>query len=99
MSENRVLIASHIKPWSQCKPEEKIDEHNGLLLCPNHDKVFDSGLITFSNNGSIMISDELNYNDRIFLNLRDDMKITISEKSIKYMEYHRKHIFLNSKKK
>ncbi len=45
-----------------------------------------------------MISDELNCNDRIFLNLRDDMKIAISEKSIKYMEYHRKHIFLDGKK-
>lgn len=73
--------------------QKKIDVHNGLLLCPNHDKIFDSGLITFDNNGNIMISDELNCNDRILLNLRDDMKIAISEKSIKYMEYHRKHIY------
>ena len=47
----------------------------------------------------MMISDELNHNDRISLNLRDNMKITISEKSIKHMEYHREHIFLDSSKK
>ncbi len=93
VAESMVLIASHIKPWSQCTLEEKVDEHNGLLLCPNHDKVFDRGLITFSKNGNIMISSELSYNDRILLNLREDMKIKISEKSEKYMEYHRQHIF------
>ncbi|EEQ58937.1 hypothetical protein CBFG_02647 [Clostridiales bacterium 1_7_47FAA] len=94
VSESRVLIASHIKPWSQCNPKEKVDGYNGLLLCPNHDKVFDIGLITFNDNGNIMISHKLSYNDRISLNLRDDMKITLPEKSAKYIEYHRKHIFL-----
>lgn len=94
VTDSRLLIASHIKPWSQSNSEEKVDVYNGLLLCPNHDKVFDSGLITFNNQGEIIISNELSCNDKIFLNLREDMKIELSEKSAKYMEYHRKNIFI-----
>lgn len=93
VSDSRVLIASHIKPWCQSDSEEKVDINNGLLLCPNHDKVFDSGLITFSDEGNIIISDELSSNDRIFLNLRNDMKISLTEKSVEYMKYHRNNIF------
>lgn len=93
VSDARMLVASHIKPWSECNPNEKVDIDNGFLLCPNHDKVFDSGLITFDNDGSIIISKSLKETDRIFLNLRENMKIEINGKNRKYIEYHRNHIF------
>ena len=93
VSNFRLLIASHIKPWSQSKSEEKLDVYNGLLLCPNHDKVFDSGLITFNDQGNIIISNELNANDRAFLNIRDDIRIELSENCMKYMKYHRNNVF------
>lgn len=93
VSDSRILIASHIKPWSQSMSVEKADVYNGLLLCPNHDKVFDKGFITFNNQGDIIISKELSYNDRIFLNLRDNIKIILPEKRLKYMEYHSEYIF------
>ena len=38
---NELLIASHIKAWKDCEDGEHLDENNGLLLCPNHDKIFD----------------------------------------------------------
>ena len=94
VKDTRMLVASHIKPWRYSEPEEKVDVYNGLLLCPNHDKVFDIGLITFSNQGEIIVSNKLSSADKISINLRDDMKIMLSEKSVKYMEYHRKNIFL-----
>lgn len=93
VSDARMLVASHIKPWSKCNPKEKVDVDNGLLLCPNHDKVFDIGLITFDNDGNIIISKDLKETDRIFLNLRENMKVEISEKNRAYIEYHRSHIF------
>lgn len=43
-----VLVASHIKPSSESNVEEKIDDNNGLLLCANHDKLFDRCLISFN---------------------------------------------------
>ena len=93
MTDSRMLIASHIKPWSKSESNEKVDIYNGLLLCPNHDKVFDNGLITFDSNGSIIISEQLSHNDRLLLNLKEDMKITLYEKNVEYMKYHRNNIY------
>ncbi len=43
-----MLIASHIKPWSECeKAIERLDGANGILLCAHIDKLFDQHLITF----------------------------------------------------
>ena len=87
------LIASHIKPWAESNSIEKLDIENGLLMCPNHDKLFDGGWITFNDEGQIIISPELHQNDKIFMNVREDMKIELSHKNRKYIEYHRKNIF------
>lgn len=93
MGDSRMLIASHIKPWSKSSANEKVDIYNGLLLCPNHDKAFDNGLITFDSNGSIIISEQLSNKDRLLLNLNEDMKITLHKNNIEYMKYHRNNIY------
>ena len=41
-----VLEACHIVPWSICRPEERLDVRNGLLLNSVHHKLFDEGRIT-----------------------------------------------------
>lgn len=96
VSNEQLLVASHIKPWSKSKPEEKLSESNGLLLCPNHDKLFDKGYISFSDDGHIMISSQLSEPDWTPLNVNKDMKISddlISEEVKKYLQYHRTNIF------
>ena len=87
------LIASHLKPWCTSDKKEKLDIGNGLLLCPNHDKLLDKGFISFDENGKILISDKINENDRIFLNINPNMKIEITEDNAYYVSYHRKHIY------
>ncbi|MEX3072143.1 HNH endonuclease [Vibrio alginolyticus] len=43
-----ILVASHIRAWTDCKSKsEKLDGANGLLLSANVDKVFDRHIITF----------------------------------------------------
>jgi hypothetical protein len=42
-----LLVASHIKPWSECNDEERLDPANGLLLATHVDKLFDKHLISF----------------------------------------------------
>lgn len=91
MSNPDLLVASHIKPWRACKPEEKLDISNGLLLCPNHDKLFDGGYITFSDMGNIIISSSLSDDDRTFTNARREMKIQVDEKMKEYLSYHREN--------
>ncbi len=84
-----LLIASHIKPWSKCEPEECLDADNGLLLCPNHDKLFDLNYISFDDDGTIVISDSLDNVDQIFFNVNSSMRITLTERNKQYMKYHR----------
>lgn len=88
-----LAIASHIKPWAACKVEEKIDIENGFLMCPNHDKLFDEGWISFDDNGRIMISDRLQENDKVYMNIRGDMKIDITDKNREYLEFHRRYVY------
>lgn len=59
VEDTNLLIASHIKPWALSSDDEKMDGNNGLLLAPHLDKLFDKGLITFSENGKIIISGKL----------------------------------------
>ncbi len=40
LTDKRLLIASHIKPWKVSSNEERLDGHNGLLLSPYIDKLF-----------------------------------------------------------
>lgn len=93
MNNYELLIASHIKPWSKSTGQEKLDIDNGFLFCPNHDKLFDSGLITFDIDGHIIISNELNDKNRHLLNLKSDMQIMLTEKNKKYLAYHRAEVF------
>ena len=88
-----LLIASHIKPWSKCNNEERLDPFNGLMLAPNIDALFDSGLITFETDGTIKISPKIDPENQKRLGISSDMKLKIRPKSKKYFEYHRNHVF------
>lgn len=50
---NKLLVASHIKPWADCDDRERLDPLNGVAACPTHDAAFDSGLITV--NGGLRV--------------------------------------------
>ena len=52
-----LLRASHIKPWARCESDdERLDVFNGLLLSPTMDALFDAGLMTIGEDGSVMLS-------------------------------------------
>lgn len=55
------LRASHIKPWRDSNDEEKLHGCNGLLLSPHIDHLFDKGMISFSDDGTILISPLLDH--------------------------------------
>jgi hypothetical protein len=66
--EQSLLVASHIKPWATSTNKERLDPFNGLLLNPTWDRLFDQGLVSFEDDGSLMISPYLSQNDRDSLN-------------------------------
>lgn len=90
-----VLIASHIKPWRMCSNKERLDTHNGLLLIPNLDKLFDKELITFEDNGKILISSRLSGDDLLRLKITPDMRLRrkLSKEQLSYIRFHREELF------
>ena len=93
VENHTLLIASHIKPWAESEPKEKLDVDNGFLMCPNHDRIFDKGYITFDDDGKIIISDRLIENDRVSLNVDSRMHIELTESNKKYLKFHREKVF------
>lgn len=92
INKKDILISSHIIPYSKCKnKKDMINHNNGLLLCPNHDALFDSKLISFDQNGKIIISKsiekkiykDLNINKEMFLD-----KKYLNDERLKYLEVH-----------
>jgi len=88
-----MLIASHIKPWKDSTDEERLDANNGLLLCPNHDALFDKGYITFRDDGSILISEHLDQATKNLLNIQEGMKVKLTSGQKVYMAWHRMYCF------
>lgn len=92
-SKPEILIASHIVPWKDATNEERLDVHNGILLSPTYDALFDQHLISFENNGRIIFSEALaqsNYKD-----LGVTGKEVIKDLSVNnhlYLERHRRLI-------
>lgn len=86
-----VLRASHIKEWSDSSREERIDANNGLLLCANHDALFDRHQISFEpNTGDICISASIDAEQREALNLSDSFNLSMSDRMKSYMQIHYK---------
>jgi hypothetical protein len=60
LADSRLLIASHIIPWSLSDPIQKTDAENGLLLSVSWDALFDKGYVSFDDDGNLLCSDLLN---------------------------------------
>lgn len=90
MKNLKLLRASHIKPWGKSDSQEKLDENNGLLLCANHDALFDKHLISFSDYGEIILSNHLDEEDKEQLGIDSITRISVNKEMIKYLEHHRK---------
>ncbi|MCL2513897.1 MAG: HNH endonuclease, partial [Oscillospiraceae bacterium] len=95
VDDERVLIASHIKPWISSNNQERISQENGLLLSPTFDKLFDRGFISFRDSGVIMLSNHFSDgNFRLLgLSVGDKFNIHYSEKMKLFLDFHRDTIF------
>ncbi len=66
LSEPRLLVASHIVPWSKDKAN-RLNPRNGLCLSAIHDKAFDKGLITLSDDYRVLVSSEMLHSEDHFI--------------------------------
>lgn len=102
ITDERILIASHIKPYSACirekREDQALDYLNGLSLSPTYDRLFDQGYITFSDSGELICGTQLSaYTwDKLNINPTAKNKMRIfPENREYYLDYHRKHVFLD----
>jgi len=92
--ENKsILRASHIKPWKNSNNKERLSTFNGLLLTANFDLLFDQGLITFCNQGNIIISNNLDEKTQSILGVDRDITIDLTVEHLPFMEFHRDKVF------
>jgi len=95
ISEESLLIASHIKPWAKSTDMEKLDIRNGFIFTPTYDSLFDKGFISFKNDKSIILSEKINPDIFKILNIKKNDKINLLpiEGRKEYLEYHRDIVF------
>jgi len=81
-------------PWKIGNDRQRLDKFNGLLLSPNLDAAFDAGLITFAEDGKIIISNSLRNNDRRALGIQNHFRLRrIARQHLPYLAYHRRNVF------
>jgi len=66
VAESRLLTASHIVPWSKDKTN-RLNPRNGLCLSALHDRAFDKGLITLSDDLRVIVSKMLKQRTETFV--------------------------------
>ena len=101
VDDERLLIASHIKPWRFSSNKERLDPFNGFLLTPTYDLLFDQGLITFELDCRLKVSPQLDDKVAHKFGLIDGAKFSllplagdVQKKRRMYLEYHQSEVFL-----
>jgi predicted restriction endonuclease len=92
-----VLRASHSKPWADCQSDsERLDVFNGFLLAPDLDALFDRGLITFDNDGAMLVSPKVGIPQLTALRMPDFNNLRlrwITPNHLPYLVWHRDRVF------
>lgn len=100
LAEPRLLLASHIVPWSQDKAN-RLNPANGLCLSALHDRAFDQGLIALTDEYAVILSASLRQRDEAFV--REVLlpltgrQIELPERfmpSVELLAWHRERVFV-----
>ena len=104
LSDARLLMASHIVPWSKDKAN-RLNPSNGLCLSAIHDRAFDKGLITLTDDFKIVVSKELKRKIEPFV---IEVLLPLDGRTIEpperfapqpeFISWHRNQLFVDSRK-
>lgn len=86
-----VLRASHAKPWSECVSDaERLDVFNGFLLVANLDALFDRFLISFDDDGRLLVSSRIGHTELARLGLATNLTLRwVTDQHKNYLAWHR----------
>lgn len=95
-----LLIAGHIVPWSKSK-KNRLNPRNGILTNSLHDKAFELGYITISEDYKVQICSKIlssaNPSDEKYFNTYNGQNIILPSKflpDINFLRIHNKDVFL-----
>jgi predicted restriction endonuclease len=86
----QILRASHIKPWSRSNSREQLDPANGILLLANIDALFDARLVTFDDDGKMIISQRIDHKNRKELGIPANLRRKPDARERRYLAEHRR---------
>ena len=95
VSNAAYLIASHIKPWRHGSNDERLSSHNGLMLAPQVDFLFDRGFISFGD-GRLLVSPVADERSLVRLGIdpeRPPVVGSFSKLQEAFLEFHRRDVF------
>jgi len=98
IAEPELLVASHIVPWSR-RIDTRLDPANGLCLSVWIDRLFDRGLIAFTDDLQVVVSFG-SYSQSLAAALAaiDGRQATLpfhTRIAPEYLQWHRQHVFLS----
>lgn len=100
LPQSELLVASHIVPWS-VDASLRMNPRNGICMCVLHDKAFDKGLISITDDHRVLLSNTLRKlssevsMQRGFIVYEGNL-ITLSDRFIpgrEFIRFHRENIF------
>ncbi len=94
LSDVALLRASHSVPWARCASDaDRLDVHNGLLLAAHWDAAFDTGLVSFTEEGEALFSAALSEKARQLLVRDSPQKLPLTLRHQAQLMWHRAHVF------
>jgi len=92
------LRASHAKPWAQCADDvERLDSFNGFLLAAQLDALFDRFLISFDDDGNLLVAGRISPNDLHLLGIHSGMALRwVANEHRPYLRWHRERFLLGA---
>lgn len=92
VSDPSLLRASHIVPWAECDDDaQRLDVHNGLLLSALWDAAFDTGRISFADDGEVHFHPSLGATEhRLIVAHATTRLVGLSPKHLVNIKRHRK---------
>jgi hypothetical protein len=90
-----VLRASHMKKWSDSSHSERLAPQNGLMLSANLDALFEVGLISFADEGRMLVSRVVKQSTMQSLGITGGMRLQkkLSNEEKIFLKYHREERF------
>ena len=87
----QALRASHAKAWAVCITDaERLDVYNGFLLSANLDALFDCYLISFSDEGELLIAPSISAAERVLLGLTAKLRLRwLDKQHLPFLHFHR----------